>query len=86
MQARSFLLAERSLLCEATSVTKADLLRALDKVPMNATISLSSDEHGVCDEEIKHVYTVTGRNGLVLQLAPSGGREPADDDAEEIYL
>jgi len=53
---------------------------------MNASITFSSRDDGILDEDIAHVYTVTGRNGLVLQLAPPGGREPADDDAEEIYL
>jgi hypothetical protein len=67
-------------------MTKADLLRALAKVPMNAIISFSSRDDGILDEEIAHAYTVTGHRGLVLQLAPSGGREPADDDGEEIYL
>ena len=67
-------------------MTKADLLRALRQVPMNASITFSSRDDGILDEDIAHVYTVTGRNGLVLQLAPPGGREPADDDAEEIYL
>lgn len=66
-------------------MTKADLLKILAKVPMHTTITFSSCDDGILDEEIERAYTVTGHSGLVLQLAPAGGREPADDDAEEIH-
>lgn len=69
-------------------MTKADLLRRLQNLPMNAPVVFSDIANGRPtgggEYVLSHAYTVTGRDGLCLVLT----QDPIDlneyPDAEEV--
>lgn len=63
------------------TITKADLLRILEKVPMNTPIVMDATGREMTPTK---AWTVTGRDGLCLVL--TDGSTPSDYvDAEEIW-
>lgn len=51
-------------------MTKADLLRALERFPMNGEIVAATRVDGTLHEiDLRHAFTVTGPKGLCLVLA-----------------
>lgn len=69
-------------------MTKADLLRKLNGLPMNMPIVFahSDPDRGVTFElELEHAYTVTGRDGLTLVLAEEPSAADEYPDAEEVF-
>jgi hypothetical protein len=50
--------------------TKADILRALERLPMNAEVVAATRVDGTLHEiDLRHAFTVTGRYGVCLVLA-----------------
>lgn len=67
------------------TITKADLLRALERVPMNAEIAAATRVDGTLHElDILHAFTVTGRRGLTLVLAETCQVAGHYEDAETV--
>jgi len=71
-------------------MTKADILRVLDRVPMNAHVVFvapPTDSIWVTDSELEHeikgAFTVSGMRGLTVVL--TDGMVPSDyDDLETV--
>jgi len=68
-------------------MTKADLLRKLRNLPMNAPVVFSDPDHEQTwdgEYQICHAYTVTGRGGLCLVLTDRPIDANEYPDAEEV--
>jgi hypothetical protein len=69
-------------------MTKADLLRKLESVPMNAPVVFydrDTEQTGDPEHTPRYAYTVTGRDGLCLILTETPLQwSDGYDDAEEV--
>lgn len=68
-------------------MTKAELLRHLEHVPLNAHIVFGSTDDGLRHERIARAYITRTQYGLAIELAPACGRtnnDDADEGTEEL--